>query len=155
MIWIGVILLGIGAVLWLLRALLIRGQYRVLESYVLDGEEVRVVLHFGSRYPKLLGHQGSYAGKGHLCFRAYPQGYPVQVIGVPWVTSLLVAHELAHDIDRRRRGFWGFWSRAWWMMLTKSYKDRAFEQEAIAAAPLLLAGSYPGVEAHDMLYREV
>lgn len=134
------------------RWLLIRGSVRQEGYYTLDGREVRVVFAYGARLPKLLGHQGTFAGKGWLCFRAYPPGYPKQVVGIPPVGALLAAHELYHDIDRRRQGF-RFWLDAYWMMLTKGYRDRPFEQRAVAAAPRIVAGTEPGVEARKLLAR--
>lgn len=153
MLWILAGLALLIAALYVGRRLLIRGRYRVRESYLLDGKTQEVTLHFSSKLPKLFGHQGAYAGRGDLCFRSYPVGFPLQVAGVPPVQPDLVAHELYHDVDRIRRGWWGFWKRAWWMSLTKSYKDRPFEQEAIEAAPRIFYNRYPGVDATDLFAR--
>lgn len=151
--WILAGLAFLAVALLVVRRLLIQGRYRVHGSYTVDGKTQEVTLHFGSKLPKLYGHQGAYAGRGDLCFRTYPEGFPLQVAGVPSVSPGLICHELYHDVDRIRRGWWGFWKRAWWMSLTKSYKDRPFEQEAIEAAPRIFHGTYPGVNAADLLAR--
>jgi hypothetical protein len=146
---LGIVVLTGGAIA--LRWHLIRGKVRWRGQYQLDGETVYVTLHYGSKLPKLLKHQGTFPGKGAVCFRGFPKNLPLIIVGVPAVSPLLVAHELAHDVDRRQRGCWGFWSRAWWMILTKKYQDREFEQWANQRAPEILAGTMAGVDATALL----
>lgn len=140
--WLGLIIVVLTAAVALGRALLIRGKAYVESSIDVDRDRLPLDLVFESPFPRLLGHAAVTVSKDRICFRDR----------ATLVTRRLVSHECGHVVSRHRRGFWRFWVRFFWDWIRRKPHDQQREEiDAIAAAPQIEAGTYPGVEASATL----
>lgn len=155
LLWISLALLALLIGTFIAFRLLARGQVEQPGLLLVDGVMHQLRLRFGSKLPKVLRAGATTAGVDLICFRTYPPGWPIQVVGRPPVSALLAAHECYHIVDRVRRGRWPYWRRILWDIVRHPFDHdaRPSEREAIAAAPLIRAGTFPGVDAALLLAR--
>lgn len=145
------VVLGLLLVGFLILRLLMRGKLRQPFTIAVDGKPVQGEYRFGSKLPKVLGHSGTTINCT-ICFRGYTRAMNRTVMTaagpLPPIHPLLAANELFHVTDRVRRGFLRYWARIVWQGLTiRRHDDRPYEIESSVAAPLIVAGTYPGVDA--------
>lgn len=142
------ILPGVLVVLYVVFLLLSRGQVQEVRAILVDRVRVDVTCRYGSKLPKFFGHAATTINHT-ICFRCYPPGYPIRVVGRPPIFELLAANEVFHVVDRVRRGFWGHWGRIVVQILQHpfSHDARPYEAESTRAAAMIVQGTYPGVDA--------
>lgn len=130
-----------------------RGKLYHKGEMTIDGRPLAVVIAFGSKLPKALGHAATTPGL-RICFRSYPRFVNLEIPGYPKITRRLLCNEIFHVVDRVRRGFFSHWSRIGWQFLTiREHDKRPYEIESKAAEDPLLTNTYPGVDVGALVAR--
>jgi hypothetical protein len=134
--------------------LLMRGQIFLGDGIYVDGFYVIIGLFYGSKLPKLFKVGATTIGYD-IYFRTYPRSLGITVNGRPPISRHLAAHEVFHVVDRERRGWFGYWKRVLWQTALHPFNHdaRPYEQEAENAAPLIMSGFFPGIDARTFLNR--